>query len=173
MKSFKIGLDIDGVLANFIKAWYLKYPDINPNPTSYHIDDKFEERFVEMHLNNTLNDFFLNIPPLQKSDDIPFEPHCYITSRDVPSEVSKQWLLNHGFPDKPVHSIGRECSKIDVAKKSGIDVFVDDYIKNYQELNNAGITTYLYSACNNLQYDVGNMRINSLKELLHIYNKIG
>jgi uncharacterized HAD superfamily protein len=56
-------------------------------------------------------------------------------------------------------------SKIDVAKESGIDIFVDDRFENFVELNNAGICCYLFDSPHNRRYDVGHKRIKSLSEL--------
>jgi uncharacterized HAD superfamily protein len=71
-----------------------------------------------------------------------------------------------GFPAKPVYAVGLGKTKIDVAKESGIDMFVDDRFENFTELNNAGICTYLFDQPHNRRYEVGFKRIFSLKELL-------
>jgi uncharacterized HAD superfamily protein len=98
-------------------------------------------------------------------EDLPFEPHCYITSRPVSKEVSEAWLDKHHFPAKPVYSIDVRTSKVQVAKDAGVEIFVDDAFENFVELNNGGIFTYLYSAPWNQKHDVGHMRINSLKDI--------
>ena len=165
MKTPKIGLDIDGVLADFSMAWHLVYPEINPRPNTWYLDDKISERFKTMRNNGTLNEFYLGIEPLLNPNDIPFEPHCYITSRPVPQEISEQWLDKHGFPNKKVISLNIATSKIDAAKEAGIEIFVDDFYENFVELNKSGITTYLYTQPWNIMYDVGSLRINSLKDL--------
>ena len=100
------------------------------------------------------------------NDDINFEPHCYITSRSIPKEWTEEWIDKNGFPTMPVYSVGFGESKVEVAKKSGIDIFVDDRYENFVELNNGGICTYLFDAPHNQRYDVGYKRIKSLKELI-------
>ena len=65
----------------------------------------------------------------------------------------------------PVYSVGLSESKIDVAKRSGIDIFVDDRFENFVELNQAGICCYLFDASHNQRYEVGYKRIKSLREL--------
>jgi len=47
-----------------------------------------------------------------------------------------------------------------------LDFFIDDSIKNFQELNANSIKTFLMSAKHNLQYNVGNYRLNHLKEVV-------
>jgi hypothetical protein len=64
-----------------------------------------------MRENGTLDEFYLSIEPLVKPEDMPFEPHCYITSRPVAKEITEQWLDMHNFPAKPVISIDIRQSK--------------------------------------------------------------
>lgn len=165
LKLPKIGLDIDGVIADFTSAWSAMYPEVNPEPNSWYLDRKVGQRFTEMRENGTLNDFYLNIFPLIKPEDLPFEPHCYITSRPVPQEITEQWLDRWGFPARKVISLDVVTSKVAAAKEAGVEVFIDDSFDNFVELNKAGITTYLFSAPWNQKHDVGHFRIKSLKDL--------
>lgn len=164
-KTPKIGLDIDGVLADFTLAWHEMYPEVNPKPKTWYLDPKIMERFKAMREANTLDRFYLNIKPLINPKDIPFEPHCYITSRPVSREISEEWLNKHGFPQKPVISLELKQSKVEAAKEAGVDIFVDDFYDNFLDLNNNGIFTYLYTSTWNDMYDVGNFRLDSLKEM--------
>ena len=162
----KIGLDIDGVLADFIGSWSKLYSDVSPNPTTYYCDRNILKRFDEMKLNKTLNDFYLNLKPLVNPNDLKFDPFCYITSRPVSKEITEMWLDFHKFPAREVISLDIRESKVDAAKKMNLDIFVDDMFENFTELNNAGIFTYLYSASWNLKYgNLGHMRINSLNDI--------
>jgi len=54
---------------------------------------------------------------------------------------------------------------VDVAMKSGIEIYVDDRYENFVELNNAGICCFLFDAPHNRRYQVGFKRIYSLSEL--------
>lgn len=161
----KIGLDIDGVLANFNLAYHKRYPEISPNPDSWYLDPKIEERFQNMRDAGELDEFFMGIEPLTNPSEITFDPICYITSRPVSAEISHQWLLKHGFPDRKVIGLNVRQSKVDAANEMGVEIFVDDFYENFIELNNAGIHTYLFTASGNVKYDVGNMRINSLSDI--------
>jgi hypothetical protein len=161
----KIGLDIDGVLADWTGAWAKVFPELSATPASWYFDRVVGKRFQAMRDAGTLDEFYLNLEPLMKPEDIPFEPHCYITSRPVSKEISEQWLDKHGFPSKPVYTIDLKMSKVQVAKNAEIEIFIDDSFENFVELNNAGICTYLYTASWNKKYDVGHLRLNSLKEL--------
>jgi len=161
----KIGLDIDEVLCDWINAWR-ELHNIKDVATAWYFDREIRNRFDAMREKGTLNDFYLGLKPLLKPTDIPFEPHCYITSRPIPVETTIKWLDMHGFPTKPVYCVGSGQSKVEVAKESGIDIFVDDCYDNFIALNKAGICTFLYDTPHNQRYNVGYKRIKSLNELI-------
>lgn len=161
----KIGLDIDEVLADFVGGWMKKYK-IKERPTSWHFDPKIPQRFAKMKRDGTLNAFMLSLRPLVDPMDIPFEPHCYITSRSVPSAVTAKWILDNGFPNAPVYTVPMGASKVDVAKEAGIEVFVDDKYETFVEMNNAGIMCYLFDQPHNRRYSAGHYRIKSLSEVI-------
>jgi 5'(3')-deoxyribonucleotidase len=163
MPKPKIGLDIDDVICVWAKAWAKKFN--LPVPKSWFFDGQINERFDELRQNNELDEFYLSLEPNICPDDIPFEPHCYVTSRPVDSSVSLQWLAKHGFPIRPVHTVGLGKSKVDVIKEAGCDWFVDDRYENYEELNRNGVCCFLFDAPHNERYNVGFKRIKSLKDL--------
>lgn len=160
----KIGLDVDEVIANWVTAWIKKF-NIEV-PTTWFFDYNISERFEELRKKGELDEFYLNLDPLIKPEDIPFEPHCYVTSRPVASEVTMKWLEKHGFPLRPVHTVPPQTSKLEVIKNSGIDVFVDDRYDTFEELNRNGICCFLFDTPHNSRYNVGYRRIFSLKELV-------
>ena len=157
----KIGLDIDDVLADFVGAWLERYPQNKPN--FWNFDKDIKQKFQEVALDK---DFWMSIKPKISPDDLPFEPHCYITSRMIPNAWTEEWLQANGFPAVPVYTVGFNESKVEVAKESGIDIFVDDRFENFVELNNAGVCTFLMDAAHNRRYDVQSRRIFSLKDLM-------
>lgn len=161
LKRPKIGLDIDEVLADWVGHW-TRHHGLEV-PETWNFDRNIKEKF---ELLKDDKNFWLSIPVKIKPSDINFEPHCYITSRSIPIEWTQEWLDNNGFPTMPVYSVGFGESKIEVAKKSGIDWFVDDRYENFVELNNAGICTFLFDSPHNQRYNVGYKRIKSLKELI-------
>lgn len=159
----KIGLDIDEVICDWVGEW-VKYHNI-PVPKTWFFDRDIMSKFSSMREAGTLDEFYLSLPPKVDPDNIPFEPHCYITSRPVSTEVTEKWLDKHGFPARPVYTVPPGQSKLQIIKESGIEVFVDDRFDNFTELNKAGICTYLFDAPHNQRYNVGYKRIFSLKEL--------
>lgn len=159
----KIGLDIDDVLCSWCSTWAEKFG--HPLPENWQFSYTLYDEFKSLGVDG-MNEFYLNIPRKIDPKDIPFEPHCYITSRSVPKELTMLWIEKNGFPTAPVYSVGFGVSKVEVAKESGIDIFVDDRFENFVELNKAGICTYLLDAPHNQRYEVGYKRIKSLKELI-------
>lgn len=161
----KIGLDIDEVLAGWVPAWCNKWNiDV---PKSWFFDRKIKEKFDEMAKTGELEEFYLNLPVLTPPEEIPFEPHCYVTSRPVSKEVTERWLDDNGYPQRPVYCVGLHQSKMEVMKESGCEIFVDDRFDNFVELNKAGICCFLFDAPHNRRYDVGYKRIKSLSELMN------
>lgn len=161
LKRPKIGLDIDGVLCDFFKGYHEKFK----GPVFNHW---YSDYATGQHLQEVIKDdeFYLSLPALIDGKDIPFEPHCYITTRSIPVEWTEKWLQKNGFPTKKVYSLPFGSSKVEVAKEAGIDIFVDDKYENFVELNNGGICTFLFDAPHNQKYNVGFKRIHSLKELV-------
>lgn len=160
----KIGLDIDEVICDWITPWCEKFKI--PRPKTWFFQRNILNHFNEMREKGELDDFYLNLKPLISPCDIPFEPHCYVTSRPVSSEITEKWLDMNGFPTKPVITVSPGTSKVDALKDAGVEIFVDDRYDNYEEVNRAGILCYLMDAPHNQRYDVGYKRIKSLKELV-------
>lgn len=159
----KIGLDIDEVICDFIGGWTEKHNI--PIPKFWHFDRDMGYKFDEMRNNGELDDFYLNLKPKINPDDLPFEPHCYITSRPVEKWVTQKWLDDNGFPQVKLYSQPLNNGKVKAAIDSGVEVFVDDNYNYFQELNEAGILCYLFDAQHNQRYDVGNLRIKSFNDL--------
>jgi len=166
MNMYNIGLDIDGVLADFTRGWNKVYPDAPAMPNKYNYDPLMGQRFKAMKAAGTLDDFFLGLEPLFDPNELPFTPKGYVTARPIDTAITEMWLNIIGFPDSPVITVEWGESKVDAMKEAGIEIFIDDFYDNFKDLNDEGILTYLYSAPWNQEYDVGVLRINSLKDIL-------
>lgn len=160
----KIGLDIDEVLCDWVNPWCKRFN--LERPKNWFFQRDLLIKMEEMRKTGELNEFYLNLPVLIKPEDIPFEPHCYVTSRPVDTEVTEKWLDKNGFPTKPVITVKPGESKVEVLKSQEIDIFVDDRYENFVDLNRNGICCFLFDSLHNHRYDVGYKRIKSLKELI-------
>lgn len=160
LRRAKIGLDIDEVLADWVGHWTRYHGQ--EVPETWNFDRDIKAKFESLKDDK---EFWLSIPLKTKPSQLFFEPHCYITSRSIPVEWTQEWLDKNGFPATKVYSVNLDQSKVQVAKESGIDIFVDDRFENFVELNRAGICCYLFDAPHNKRYDVGHKRIYSISDL--------
>lgn len=156
----KIGLDIDGVLADFVGGINEILGISDHEPFDWE-DPKITTIFEKVKKDP---DFWRNLKPLIHPKDIPFQPHCYITSRSIDIQITKDWLHKHEFANVPIYCVGHNESKVEVAKTSGIDYFIDDYINNFIELNNNGICTFLIDRSWNSKLNVGYKRIKDFND---------
>lgn len=158
----RIGLDIDNCIANF-DAGYLsrfkKWPK----------HDWAISRNVE-HILIKEREFWLGLPVLRKPD---FTPKLYCSSRVNNKRWTKQYLKDNEFPNAPLYQIpGYKLSKAPILK-GRVDVFVDDSVKNFEDLNNQGIPCLLIDSPQNRNYKT-EYRIYSLdkKEIELMYLKM-
>ena len=165
-KLRKIGLDIDDVLADFVTAYCEKF-DI-ALPKFWNFDRKFKERYEQLKSDK---EFWLNLKPLVDPDKLPFEPACYITSRSIDKSWTEEWLDKLGFPCVPVYVSDMNNTKSDIAKRVGIDTFIDDCYENFVDLNSNGINCYLLTVEHNKRFDVGFKRINTIFDVPLLVNK--
>jgi len=165
----RIGLDIDGVLADFEKA-FLEYMGKQGHEITSWNDPLFRKYFK---LVSDDHSFWVNLDKTEdlKNKPLGFNPKVYITARPVPTEVTEYWLFekNH-FPMAPVETVGHDNSKVEICKKYKLDLFVDDAYHNYEELNRAGVPCLLRTRKHNTSYNVGSRRISSVHDLEKIWS---
>ena len=157
----KIGLDIDGVIADFDNGYlkrFGKFPQydwcITRNVKNILINEKA---------------FWLGLPVLRRPN---FVPACYCSVRVNPHNWTKLFLKRNNLPEAKLYQIdgGWGTSKYDILKNK-VDVFIDDSIYNFEDLNSHGVLCLLMSTENNKDYNT-NKRVNSLniEEILKVYN---
>ena len=165
-KNLSIGLDVDDVICDFRKGYsdFIKN-DVTKKPHflfSYKTMDNLEKMDAS---------FWLDLPPKVDGSKLSFLPSCYISSRSIDVEITEKWLEINGFPCvKVIHT--KDSSKLKACIEFGIDVFIDDYIKNFQELHVGGIETILMDASHNRQYNVDPYRLYNLNDLPEMLIKL-
>lgn len=161
----KIALDIDGVLAHFTKGFYKWFNEPFVAPA------KWEDEFIGANFKKIADvpQFWLSLPVLSSPTDIDFELECYVTARPCSSHISYKWLVEHGFPNRPVFTVGSNGAshntKTDVIKDLGITHMVDDHLYHVVDINkNTDCTCFIYTQPHNAWANM-EPRIDSLTEL--------
>lgn len=166
MSRIKTGLDVDNCLSDFVKGMFDWFDE------PYRVVTEWDDIFIRDSFHHIINDekFWLTLPILSHPDDIRFDVECYITARSIPSEITAEWLYTKGFPVAPVITVGAlKCgthnSKIDAVIDMKLDVFVDDHVTHWQEINdNTNCLCLLFDQPHNKEVFTST-RINSLKQV--------
>jgi uncharacterized HAD superfamily protein len=155
----KIGIDIDGVLANFNSAYIRllgriggKYVDTSYQPTqwSYETDLGFDGETVHMAWEEIKKGgFWYSLDPLADVLDLPdiCEDHdvYFITQR--PGKYAKleseDWLREHYGVDVPTVLI-TESGKGPIVKALDLDLFIDDRDKNILDVRRESPRTHCF-----------------------------
>lgn len=116
----KIGLDVDGVLADF----YLSMCERFNQP--YERVGEYEIGFFNDNIDLITTDkvFWDGLKVLNHPSMLTFDFDYYITA--IPNHLAESriaWLKNNGFPDKPVIV---SFDKVSACRELGISVMIDD-----------------------------------------------
>lgn len=141
----RIALDIDDCCLDFLGSYAKRYGETNPY---WNGDYRMLEHLTELQSDK---EFWCNLPLLHKPN---FEPACYITSRSIPDEWTKESIQKAGLPCAPVYSVPWNESKVELLKKLKIDILCDDKPANIQDAQAAGIFCYLMDQPHNRWYKV-------------------
>lgn len=158
----KVYLDIDGIVADFEKH-FLEYLNLSKYPSTDWNDYRFRDNFIKIQNDEK---FWNNIPSLINPLDLDYPIAGYVTARPISNDITSKWLEQNGFPKGELINVGMYASKVE-ALKGKCDVFIDDSIYNFIELQNAGITCFLMTRPHNKKYEVGMKRVNSIKEFIN------
>lgn len=151
MKDKRLGLDIDGVLSNwlaaaFTKMWFDHGIDLYPHVETWHPIDPEVNRFFRIIIKN--DDIYRALMPISGSVDgvytllKHFERISYVTHRPATTSlVTLNWLEKWGFPQLPLYH--QNGSKVVRARALGLTHFVDDNPGTVRAMRDAGIAAYL------------------------------
>ena len=157
--KLRIGLDMDQVLDDFMGP-YLKRFGNPKKPTDI-------TRNVQQILSKD-REFWLSLPVINTLD---FIPELYCSKRVNPKVWSKKWLADNGFPNRPLYQMLYQKGNKATMIKGRVDVFIDDSVENFIQLNMSGVPCLLLDTPYN--QDAGpELKIYSLdlEEIKFAYN---
>ena len=155
----RIGLDLDGTVDDFMNPYLERFG----KPRK----DSEITKNVQQILSKDRN-FWLNLPVLRHID---FVPELYCTKRVNPKQWTRKWLIEHGFPNRPIYQMyyqhGNKANMI----KGRVDVFVDDSISNFIKLNLSGVPCLLIDQPDNQEWGpIGRIFTLNKQEIVDAYN---
>ena len=157
--KLRIGTDIDEVLSDFIGAYRQRFGE---QPS--HIITKHCERVLSHD-----RDFWVNLKLLRRPD---FDFTLYCTKRVNPKSYTKEFIRKNNLPNAPIYQQWCQIGPKSRLIKGRVDVFIDDSVRNYEELNSHGVPCLLMDTPDNKNIDTP-LRIYSLNydEIERVYNK--
>lgn len=157
--GIKIGLDIDGVVANsfpvFLQELNKHYGKNVAKIDSYDMTDLYGATWQEIDKFFAENMEYLFLEPepmegaianikslLQAGHEISF-----ITARKpgAEEEVTLRWFQKYNIPATRTNFVGGR-SKVPAVRKFGLDVFVEDFMSNALEIAEIGVPVLLLDA---------------------------
>lgn len=150
-KQLLIGLDIDDVLAGFFGMYQKRFSK--------------EKDLIDCNITKNVRglrkdrEFWMSLPKLR---DIDFIPSLYCTKRINSKTITKDWLAANHFPERPIYQRYYQKAAKSPLIKGRVDVFIDDSVSNFLEMNMNGVPCLLMDADNNRHFNTP-FRIYSLK----------
>lgn len=135
--KLRVGLDIDDTICDFLGPYFSKFGipkrdcDITKNVSRKLVKDR---------------EFWLNLPVIHRPN---FIPTLYCTKRVNSKEWSKQFLVRNDLPIAPIYQVLCQISSKAPRIKGRVDVFIDDSISNFIDLNLNGIPCLLMNGEHN------------------------
>lgn len=162
--GLRVGLDIDDTLAGFSIGYlnrFKKWPH--------------HDWAITRNVNNILikeRDFWLGLPILRIPD---FKPRLYCSARVNNKRWTKKYLKDNNFPDAPLYQInGYKISKYNTLKGK-VDVYIEDSVKNFIDLNSKGIPCLLIDTPKNQDWGpvgrIYNLNYEEIEQAYYLFAK--
>jgi uncharacterized HAD superfamily protein len=163
----KVYLDIDDVIFNWHKAYANRF---NTNtPKSFLNSNLMKKR---LDILSKEKDFWLNLPV----KNIPnFQPSGYVSARSIPKSWTIESLKINNIPGRSnVKQVHWGQSKLQLLEDLKCDIFIDDKVQTFRELNKNGIFCLLMDANHNrnvkTKYRIKNLDIENILSMYYKLN---
>ena len=155
----RIGLDLDGTVDDFWNPYIERF--------GHPKKDSEITKNVQRVLSKDRN-FWLSLPVLRTID---FVPELYCTKRVNPKRWTRKWLMDNGFPNRPIYQMYYQHGNKATMIKGRVDVFVDDSISNFIKLNLSGVPCLLIDQPDNQSWGpIGRIFTLNKEEIVDAYN---
>jgi len=130
-KKLRVGSDADGCIDDF---W-------NPYVERFGLPkNDFEiTKNVQQKLSRD-REFWINLPVLHRMN---FTPTLFCTKRTSLKSYLRHWLEINNFPIAPIYQVLYQYGSKAPFIKGRVDVFIDDSVANFLDINRAGIPCLL------------------------------
>lgn len=158
----RIAIDLDDTIFDFLGAYRQNFPgEINMT------EPKITKNVLALRKNK---DFWENLPLLELPN---FEPCIYATKRINSKVYTRNCLIKHGLPIKPIYQIYTQKGNKANIIKGHCDVLVDDSAFNCYQAMKVGFPAILITRPHNINSDYP-YRVNrlDLEEITKVYNQI-
>lgn len=163
--KLRIGLDVDDVLVDWFGAYVKRYGPIKK--------DSDITRNINRHLKYD-KDFWVNLELINKPN---FEIELICTKRVINKDWTRESLVKNGInmikPDGktvPIYQVYCQSRKKSDYIKGRVDLFVDDSLSNFIEMNKNGVPCLLMHTENNKHWGpVGRVYSLDYTELMEAY----
>lgn len=164
--KLRVGFDLDDTIFGFSEGYikrFKKFPKydwaITRNVTNILIHER---------------DFWVNLPVIRRPD---FEPQLYCSSRVNKKAWSKKAIEINGLPNSPLYQVpGYHIPKSKYIK-GRVDVFIEDSIHQWKNLNLAGIPCLLIDNENNQEYGpllkIYSLNYNEIEDAYYLAKELG
>jgi hypothetical protein len=155
----KIGLDLDDTVFSFMKSYIDKFG----------IPKTSKEIAKNVYRLRKNKEFWENLPVINLPD---FKPELICTKRINSKSYTRKALSKININNIPIYQLYCYTSKKSSRIKGKCDVFIDDSVDNFIDLNTAGIPCLLIDSEWNRDFKTP-LRIYSLKykEIEHTYKQ--
>lgn len=127
----RIGSDADGCIDDFWNPYIKRF--------GYPKNDFEITKNVQQKLSRD-KEFWINLPVLHRMN---FIPTLFCTKRTSLKSYLRQWLEENDFPIAPIYQVLYQYGSKAPYIKGRVDVFVDDSVSNFLDMNKSGVPCLL------------------------------